>query len=266
MMYMCDQPSARFWSNSGIGVWLESVLWEDQDLASSTDSYRTDPSFSVCAGPCPVSVIIGPHYIGTDQSPHVRTSVDNLAESSSIRTHVNVPGHARAVKIPLWETSKRCWLITAESNVRTWSTVNWTSSRRISHPKVSLVFNHSSFNRDKISRKSFTRDRLRSYCHGWVVVKRTKLSYFLVHSGSGRSWCFYFFQLVHEHTQRPIQWWNTMLPVVLGFSVTARQFMLMGETARKRRAVCTLWDLWLTFQLRSRYHAEGILDHSLTYR
>ena len=65
-----------------------------------TPPYRADPSFSVCVGPCPVSVIIGPHYIGTDQSPHVRTSVDNLAESACIRTHVNVPlhGHARAAE------------------------------------------------------------------------------------------------------------------------------------------------------------------------
>lgn len=47
-----------------------------------TAPYRTVPSLSVRAGPCPVSVTIGPHYIGTDQSPHVRTSVDNLAESA----------------------------------------------------------------------------------------------------------------------------------------------------------------------------------------
>lgn len=85
-----------------------------------TPPYRADPSFSVCVGPCPVSVIIGPHYIGTDQSPHVRTSVDNLAESACIRTHVNVSlhGHARAAKIgrPLGNVQTHLTNYTHESN------------------------------------------------------------------------------------------------------------------------------------------------------
>lgn len=70
----------------------------------SLNSYRTDPSLSVRAGPCPVLVIIGTHYIGTDQSPHVRTSAGNhlsfspsLAESRQvIRIHVKARAHPRA--------------------------------------------------------------------------------------------------------------------------------------------------------------------------
>lgn len=84
--------------------------WKNEDRAHPlpVSSYRTDPSLSVRAGPCPVSVIIGTHYIGTDQSPHVRTFAGNYPLSLSlvksrqvIRIHVKARAHPRASAGPI---------------------------------------------------------------------------------------------------------------------------------------------------------------------
>lgn len=144
------RPPRRFWSSSGIGVWLGCVPREDRDLASSTDSYRTDPSFSVCAGPCPVSVIIGPHYIGTDQSPHVRTSVDNLAESAEYPD----PRERFWTRPCRGDSSLRnvqtlLTNYTRNRNVRTWLTAkNLASGGPCLASGIPLVFDHSRFNND----------------------------------------------------------------------------------------------------------------------